>query len=472
MSYTVPQKLGDRIGPPPTDPLGVVLQGTLSPMGMAPWTQWYDNTEYVPELKWPMSIGVYNQMRTDPQLSALYKGTTLPIRRWDWFIVPNGADDVMVRELQKDLNLPVEGEKLLEQPLRGRSKNRFQFMEHMRLAMRALLFGFAYFEQLGTIAPSNGSPDGRWQLRKLAERPQKTIDQFLVADDGGLISIRQNIRPLNAKGGYFQPMEIPIDRLVGYVWEQEDGSWVGRSMMRDCYKSWVVKDRLIRIDAINHERAGGVPYVTAQPGATAGEIEQLHNMARDFKIGEAAGGAVPFGAALNIARAGNTNVVESIKYHDESMARNWLLMMMQLGMTTSGSRALGRTFHDFFAQGQDAIAQWFASVFNCHVVEDWVDWNYGEDVEQVPLLGFKPDIDLALSEISGLIQQGAIVVDRDLEDALRKETGLPPKAEGAPDPTPQAEMVKLQKPPPGSGGSESGQDAPGNGTKPEGGQSQ
>jgi hypothetical protein len=439
---------------------------------MAPWTQWYDNTEYVPELKWPMSIGVFNEMRTDAQLSALYKGTTLPIRRWDWFIVPNGADDAMVRELQKDLNLPVEGEKLLEQPLRGRSKNRFQFLEHMRLAMRALLFGFAYFEQLGIIAASDGLPDGRWQLRKLAERPQKTIDQFLVAEDGGLISIRQNIRPLNRLGQYLMPIEIPIDRLVGYVWEQEDGSWVGRSMMRDCYKNWVVKDRLIRIDAINHERAGGVPYVTAQPGATAGEIEQLHNMARDFKIGEAAGGAVPFGAALNIARAGNTNVVESIKYHDESMARNWLLMMMQLGMTTSGSRALGRTFHDFFAQGQDAIAQWFAGTFNCHVVEDWVDWNYGEEVEQVPLLGFKPDIDLALSEISGLIQQGAIVVDRDLEDALRKETGLPPKAEGAPDPTPQAEMAKLQKPPPGSGGSGSGQDAPGNGTKPEGGQGQ
>jgi hypothetical protein len=241
-------------------------------------------------------------------------------------------------------------------------------------------------------------------------------------------------------------------------------------MLRDCYKNWVVKDRLIRIDAINHERAGGVPYVTAQPGATTGEIEQLHNMARDFKIGEAAGGAVPFGAALNIARAGNTNVVESIKYHDESMARNWLLMMMQLGMTTSGSRALGRTFHDFFAQGQDSIAQWFTSVFNCHVVEDWVDWNYGEDVEQVPLLGFKPDIDLALSEISGLITAGAIVVDRDLEDALRRETGLPPKAAGAPDPVPASELT----PPPGSGGfgSGSGQDAPGSGTKPEGGQGQ
>jgi hypothetical protein len=437
---------------------------------MAPWSQWYDTSEYVPDLKWPLSVAVYNQMRTDSQLSALFKGTTLPIRRWDWHIIPNGADDAMVTELQKDLNIPIEGEKLSLEPKRGRSKNRFAFKEHMRLAMRALLFGYAYFEQLGDITPTPGFPDGRWVLRKLGERPQKTIDQILVNDQGGLISIRQNLSRLTGFGtpGYMMPPEIPVDRLVAYVWEQEDGSWVGRSALRDCYKNWLVKDRLIRIDAINHERAGGVPYVTAQPGATGGEIEQLHNLARDFKIGEASGGAVPFGAKLDIARAGNTDVVGSIKYHDESMARQWLLMMMQLGMTTSGSRALGRTFHDFFATGQAAIADWFCEVFNPFMIEDWVDWNYGEGVDQVPLLGYEPDIDLALSEISGLITTGAIVVDRELEDALRRETGLPPKQVGSPDPVPL-------KPPPSSGsgggfGNKPGQETPGSGNEPTGGQ--
>jgi len=472
VSYTPPQKLGDRIGAAPTDPLGAVLQGTLSPMGMAPWTQWFDTNEYVPDLRWPLSINVFNQMRTDSQLSALFKGTTLPIRRWDWHIIPNGAPDGMVTELQKDLNIPIMGEKLSAEPKRGRSKNRFVFKEHMRLAFRALLFGHAFFEQLGVVTPTPGFPDGRWVLRKLAERPQKTINQIVVNDQGELIYIRQNISQASTTWpgqlGWGSAPEIPIDRLVAYVWEQEDGSWVGRSAMRDCYRNWLVKDRLVRIDAINHERAGGVPYVTAQPGATPGEIDQLHHMARDFKIGEAAGGAVPFGAKLDIARAGNTNVIESIKYHDEAMARQWLLMMMQLGMTTSGSRALGRTFHDFFATGQAAIADWFCDVFNPYLVEDWVDWNYGEDVEDVPLIGYEPDIDLALNEISQLIANGAIVVDRELEEALRRETGLPPKQAGSPDPVP------LKPPSPGSGGGfgEPGQDTPGSGTKPESGQGQ
>jgi len=168
-------------------------------------------------------------------------------------------------------------------------------------------------------------------------------------------------------------------------------------------------------------------------------------MARDFKIGEQAGGAIPYGAQMQIARAGNTNVVESMRYHDEAMARQWLLMMLQLGMTTSGSRALGRTFHEFFAQGQAAVADWFTDVFNMHVIEDYVDWNWGAGEELVPLLGYDQDIDLALTEITGLINAGAIVLDRDLEVALRKETGLPPKMDGAPDPVPL-------KPPPSPSG--------------------
>jgi hypothetical protein len=424
----VPQKSDSK---PPVDELGVVLQGTLGPSGMMSWGIMMDDQEYVPELKWPHSIKVYDEMRTDAQLSALYKGTTLPIRRFDWYIIPNGAPDDMVQACAQDLNLPIQGEKKVTP--RRRSKGRFDFANHMRLAMRGLIYGHAYFEQVGYIGD-----DGKWHLKKLAERPQKNIANIGVADDGGLVYIQQNITSGNAYMAALQMPAIPVDNLVAYIWEQEDGSWLGRSAMRDCYKNWLCKDKLVRIDVINHGRAGGVPYVVGQPGATPAELDELHKMARDFKIGEQAGGAIPYGAEMQIARAGNTDVVNSMRYHDEAMARQWLLMMLQLGMTTSGSRALGRTFHEFFAQGQAAVADWFTSVFNMHVIEDYVDWNWGDTEEFVPLLGYDQDIDLALAEINSLITSGAIVLDRDLEVALRKETGLPPKMDGAPDPVPLA----------------------------------
>jgi len=429
MSNALYTPVPQQTGKPPVDEIGVVLQGTLGPAGMMSWGIMMDDVEYVPELKWPQSVRVYNEMRTDSQMSALFKGTTLPIRRFDWYIIPNGAPDNIVQACSQDLNLPIQGEKKVKP--RRRSQGRFNFKEHLRLAMRGLIYGHAYFEQVGFIGP-----DGNWHLKKLAERPQKYIANIGVADDGGLVYIQQSVNQGNAY--MLQMPTIPVDNLVAYIWEQEDGSWIGRSAMRDCYKNWLCKDKLVRIDVINHGRAGGVPYVVGQPGATPAELDALHKMARDFKIGEQAGGAIPYGAEMQIARAGNTNVVESMRYHDESMARQWLLMMLQLGMTTTGSRALGRTFHEFFAQGQAAVADWFTDVFNMHVIEDYVNWNWGDSEEFVPLLGYDQDIDLALTEINALITSGAIVLDRDLEVALRKETGLPPKMDGAPDPVPLA----------------------------------
>jgi hypothetical protein len=63
--------------------------------GLIPWSAFSDVTEAVPELAWPNSINTYSAMRTDAQIASLLLAFTLPIRRYDWFIDPNGARSVM-----------------------------------------------------------------------------------------------------------------------------------------------------------------------------------------------------------------------------------------------------------------------------------------------------------------------------------------------------------------------------------------
>lgn len=410
---------------PPTREIGTVLNGAFSVAGMAPWTSFIDTEEQVPALVWPNSVNTYKTMRTDSQISALYMATLLGISRMDWMIDPNGADDEMVEKLSRDYNLPILGEEA-DNRLRGRLKNRFSFRKHMQLAMKAGIFGHYYFEQVGYIGDGlKGRPtDGMWHLQKLAERPPHTIQDFRIADDGGLISIIQNVQKGHSQ--YGNVPEIPIDRLVGYVWDREGANWVGRSWLRDIYKNWVIKDRLLRIDAVNHERAGGVPYIEAHPGATLDEINQLNKMAQSFRVGDTSGGAVPSGAKFNIARGLQSSVIDSVMYHDESMARKFMLMVMQLGQTQTGSRALGNTFVDFWTDGLETIAWWFSDTFNEFVLEDDIDWNYGEEVEKVPMLVFQADPELATADLVALIGSGAIIVDDDLEHELRKEFHLPP----------------------------------------------
>jgi hypothetical protein len=60
---------------------------------------------------------------------------------------------------------------------------------------------------------------------------------------------------------------------------------------------WVRKDRLLRVDAINAERNGaGVPLAYAPPNAKNDQIAALSNLARSYRAGESAGGALPNGS--------------------------------------------------------------------------------------------------------------------------------------------------------------------------------
>ena len=412
---------------PPTTEIGYMTPGTTSPVsGTSSWTSWVDDSDHVTELVWPQSVTAYDRMRKSGQIHALILGSTLPLRRYQWKLDPNGAPARVYRPLAEDLGLPLLGR---EQPkTRSRTKGRFNFGDHLRHALLGLVFGHMFFEQVGEIQ------DGMWRLRKLAPRMPQTIAEIKVEPDGGLKAIKQNIGP--------KPRDIPVNRLVAYPWDMEGATWTGRSMLRPLYAHWLIKDRLMRVDAMNNERSGmGLPVAEAPPGASDAEIAELRRMASSVKVGGASGVALPSGARLSLegVRGSLPDTIGSIRYHDEAMARAWLMMFIQLGQTESGSRALGGEFVDYFALAQEAIAEWFSGIFNPHVIEDWVDWNFGEDTK-APVLVFEPveDPSLSIADLGLMAEKGVLSVDSELRAWFRKRHKLPEEAE-----------EEHQEPPPG-----------------------
>ena len=386
--------------------------------GLPSWSELggSDPTEYVPELQWPQSVRTYEEMRNDSQLAALWHASSWPIRRYTWTLDPRDADPSACEMLAEDLGLSLIG----GQPPTRRTR-RFNFGEHLALALQGLIYGHYCFEQVGEVV------DGVWRLRKLAPRPPRTIEEWEVADDGGLKGIVQ------LRGGDFtaKPIKLSVDRLVVYAWDREPGSWVGRSLLRSVYRNWLVKDRLIRIDSVNHERAGvGMPTIEAPEGASQAMVDMLQEMASSYRAGEWGGGALPHGAKLRLqgVEGAQPRTMESIKYHDEAMARAWLLMFMQLGQTQTGSRSLGEAFIDWFSLAQETVAEWIAETFTDYVIGDWFLWNYGEDVA-LPKLHYEPaQRTLAVAELKTLMDAGALVADPNLRAQIRVDHGLPPSA--------------------------------------------
>lgn len=402
----------------------------LGPLGMSgstnlpSWSEIYaaNDLEHAPDLMWkPDGKGMveeYHRMRTDAQVQGLYLGSTLPIRRYEYVIEPNGARPEWVDKISRGYNLPIKGQE--DRPV-GRRKRRFVFQDHLRHALLAILYGHMYFEQVGEIDPG----DKMWYMRKLGVRMPQSIRRFRVAEDGGLAGIVQ--RGSNGAGG--EELFLDINRIVGYIWDQEGGNWAGRSMLRGIRKNFLLKDTVLRLGAINIERAGGVPVITGPKGATPEDLAELGKMARTFRVGANSGGSIPHGAQLDLARAaGGEETVQYLKLQNEEMSRGWLMMFLNLGQATTGSYALGSTLLDYALSTQEVIAQWVCDTFNEHVVEDDIDWNFPDAADEpVPLVVFKrtDNRDMALADLAQMVDRGIIQVDDELEAWLRETYRLP-----------------------------------------------
>lgn len=394
-----------------------------------------DTTEANPALRWPQLLDVYGQMRLDAQVKSTLLAVALPVRRANWALDATGCRREVVEVVSQDLDLPIRGEAPV--PSANRRRGRFSWQEHLRLAQLEDVFGHSVFEQVGDIE------DGLWRLKKLAWRPHRTISNWKVAKDGGLVHIEQ----------YGGKEPIPVEHLVVYVRDREGGNWVGNSLLRAGYKNWLLKDRMMRAQALTVERNGlGIPVYTGAPlpegvEMSAAEVEAWHAAQRDeglklakgLRAGENAGVSIPAGAKLELMGVSGKlpDTDGPIRYHDEQIARAVLAHFLNLG-TETGSWALGSTFADFFASSLQASALHLADVTQQHVIDDMVDLNWGES-EPAPRLVFDEigaSSPATAEAIKSLVDAGVIRPDRSLEEYLRQRYKLPvkdaPAAGGAP----------------------------------------
>ena len=406
------------VPPAPVTELGRASQGA----GVSWWA--HDYEEEVPELRWPTSVEVFDKMRRgDAQIASVLRAVKLPIIRTPWRLDPNGARDEVVDQIAEDLSLPIVGtDEPRQVPMAARRRDRFSFKRHLELALLELPFGHMFFEQVVRI-----DDQGRARLRKLAPRMPRSLTAVNVAGDGGLESIEQS-------AGLAGSVKIPVTRLVAYVHQQEGGNWFGTSLLRPAYKHWILKDRLLRIQAMTLDRNGvGVPTYTAAPGEK--DLAAGQEIAKGLRAGDNAGSALPNGAKLELMGVTGTlpDADPAIRYHDEQIARAVLAHFLNLG-TQTGSWALGSTFADFFVLSLQALADELAAIATMHIVEDLVDWNWGID-EGAPAVVFDEigsQNQATAQALKLLVEAGILFPDRTVEEAIRQMYGLPPKESAAP----------------------------------------
>jgi hypothetical protein len=395
-----------------------------TPGGSSDWWQVGAlDDETTPELQWPLNLAVYDAMRKqDAQVGSVLRAVTFPVRSTGWRIDPNGARPEVTNHVARDLGLPIKGQQDIAP---GRMRDRFSWSAHCRHALLMLPFGHMAFEQVYRIDEETGLA----HLRKLGPRMPRSIAKFNVARDGGLISIEQH-----PTGTSTDNLVMPVTRLVMYVNEREGGNWQGQSLLRQAYKNWLLKDRILRTQTMSIDRNGmGVPLYIGSERNDDNELLAGEEIAAAVRAGDDAGAAIPYGAQFDLlgVKGDLPETGKPVQYHDEQIARAVLAHFLNLG-TQTGSWALGSTFADFFTQSLTAVAQEVADITTAHVIEDLVDINYGED-EPAPKLVFDEIGSNAAAlavAIKTLVDAGVLSPDEGLEAHVRLGLGLPTKTEG------------------------------------------
>ena len=366
-----------------------------------------DTGEYLAKLDGVANREVYEKMiRSDSQIKSTLQGIGLPIRQADWYMEPptDKPDDKEITDFLS-MNLFEKMSMTWDDTLR-----------HIEIMYRA---GFMPMEKLYYYSEKYK----RVMLRKLDPRmPVSIVEWEFDKKKGGLVGPVQADEDGNRT-------TLPIENLLIFTTEREGDNWEGTSLLRAMYMPWYIKQRLIKIDAIKHDRYGaGIPVMKVPSSVKNGSDEwaDVETLLQEIHACENSGVVEPEGYELRILVPdgdGGTDIMPSIKNCDYYISRAGLQMFTNLGQDKAGSYALSETFLDVFLHAEQAFADYIAGVINRFLIPEWVDYNW--KVKEYPQLKVRQIKKLNNTTIAELKNAGLITSDIEIEQAIRRNVELP-----------------------------------------------
>lgn len=415
--------------PPPRE-IYTLLGREVGASGTNQYRGWvWNNEDYNPDLQGQAGILVWEKMRSsDAQVAGIIAHITQPFQSATYKIFPGTAPDPSGKGRLEPTKKAIQQAAFMEDMLfhypilDGKSEGWSSFVRHMLLAP---VFGVMAFEKVMGI-----DRKGRQVYAKLAPRLPKSIWNFVLKLDGSNALDYMVQYAATARG--YERIAIPAQDLLLFTPFREGDNYFSRSILRPCYMNWFHKRELIRLDGMRHERHGvGVPMIKLNDGAGEAENKAAENVLKELRAHQRQFVKIPFDFEFEIMYPTGTPtpIIESLRYHDEQMARALLLEVMNMGQGSSGSRSLGQVKNDFFMLALQGMGNYFIDKINREVIQPAIELNDGP-TEYPPYLQIE-DLDsmspfYRAEFMKTMVESGVIKADDDLEEFARKQASLPP----------------------------------------------
>lgn len=376
--------------------------------------QGYIDSDYNPKLDGQVGIDVYNEMRkSDSVVGASLMVMKLPILGTKWFVEPASNDE-------EDVDIASFVESNLMEIVED------TWSSFLRQTLLMLPYGVMVFEKVYQNVEWNGQT--KMGLKKLAPRLPDSIYRWETSSGG------EGMTQLKNDGN---SVSIPMDKLVVFVLNKEGSNWWGRSILRQAYKPWFLKQRVSKIDAISLERQGiGIPMITLPEGHKIDDEEKAETLVKNLRAHEKSFLVLPSpewkAEFMDMNAKGTRDPDVFIQRQDREIMLNTLSQFLQLGAAgSSGSWSLSKDQSQLFLISLEAIANNIKDTINNSVIKQLVRFNF--DVNRYPTLEYGElgtvDWTKLSSAIKSLYDSDSIRPDDRLRSRLREIMGLPDEEE-------------------------------------------
>lgn len=299
--------------------------------------------------------------------------------------------------------------------------------------------GFAIFEPLYAK-----DARGRWYCSKLPQRLPLSLHSNPWLENDEHTTLRA-IRQQATRGYETVSPEIPIERLLLFIWQRQGNNWQGRSAFRAVqYIAGRVMPMLLKLIGVTLQREGaGIPIAQAKDPATPLEEPQriaLNELMQSMVFHESASAVLPAGWEINWVFSGGSNkghVLEVWNSLGTVVLQQLGAQQLQLGTNGEGNRAVGQV-HDARSTAKPKSAlQQCEAVLNGDDNEPFQGlgpricrFNFGEQAAypRVKLTLQRPELPVSELTTSAAQAKAAGLFHPTFEDELvyRERAGLPP----------------------------------------------
>ena len=392
----------------------------------------YVREEFLPQLVWPRAAKIYQEMSSnDPVIGAILYVCEQFIKSIKWRVETEGSSPA-----------DLEAQEFINSCMHDMSTTWIDFIDEV---LTMITFGFSWHEEVYKTRegysrdPHKNSKysDGRIGWRKLAGRSQATIDQWVFAEDGGIIAAIQRADP------DYSMRTIPMEKSLLFRTKYRYNNPEGRSLLRNSYRSWYFKKHIEEIEGIGIERdLAGLPVLQTPEGVDIwnpadAQATVIRNKAealvQNIRRDENEGVVIPHGWLLSLLSTGGRRQIDTnaiINRYDQRMAITLLADIVMMGTQGMGSFALANVKRGLLRISLDAITNNIAEVLNRYAVPRLIRLNAFPGLTSYPRIVPGEIVTPGLNEVARFIQalagaKAPLFPDTNLEEYLRDLVGMP-----------------------------------------------